>query len=80
MPVLQGLWNAAQPAEGSFNTPITSLPRISGGGGGNYAGNQNGQAVPAGQTRVLWFRFIRPSSTSTTAKETFLVEIRPSYP
>ena len=80
VPVLQGLWNTLQPGEGSFSTPITNDPRISGGGGGDYAGDQNGQAVPVGARRVLWFRFVRPTSTSSTAKEIFKVEVRPIFP
>jgi len=62
-PVLQGEWNAAQPAAASFATAITSAP-VSSVTGGNYAGGQSGQAVPPGGSITMWFKFSAPTATA----------------
>ena len=78
---LQGLWNSGPPApaEGLFSTFITTAARISQ-VGGNYAGAFNGVAVPAGQSRTLWFRLQIPSSTSSNSPEVIGVQVRAVLP
>jgi hypothetical protein len=78
---LQGLWNTGPPppAEVAFGTFITPTPRISQ-VAGNYAGDQNGVAVPPGQSRTLWFRLQTPTSTSSNSPEVIGVDARAVLP
>ncbi len=78
---VQGLWNTGPPAppEGAFTTFLTPAPRASQ-AGGNYAGDQDGVAVPPGQSRTLWFRVQIPSSTSSNAEEVIGVDVQPVRP
>jgi len=81
-PVIQGLWNSVRPGPSTFTSidAITASTTTSGGVGGVYAGDQTGTAVPAGATRVIWFRFWTPTTTVSTAKETIRVDMRPVFP
>lgn len=74
---LQGVWNAGgppAPPASLFSTFMTTTPRLSG-GGGNYAGNETGVAVPPGSSRTLWFYFWAPTSTVSTSPETIQVKV-----
>ncbi|MFA6003152.1 MAG: fibronectin type III domain-containing protein, partial [Elusimicrobiota bacterium] len=79
--LLQGIWNSEPPPPpGAFVTPITASTVTSGGAGGNYAGDQAGASVPPGESRTLWFRFWRPTSTVSMSKERIEVGVRALYP
>jgi hypothetical protein len=78
-PVLQGEWNATQPASGSFSTAITNTP-VSSSAGGNYAGGQSGQAVPSGSSVTMWFKFWAPRSTGAALQQTIQVLYQAVYP
>ena len=41
----------------------------------NFAGDQNGDNVPSGATRNLWFRFGAPSSTAVTTQQSIVVTV-----
>lgn len=79
---LQGVWNTGPPAPSAdaFSTFLTTTPRPSGGGGGNYAGDQTGVLVPSGSSRTLWFRFWAPTSTLSTSPETIRVTVDAAKP
>jgi hypothetical protein len=80
--VLEALWNSSAPGDSSFpdgganavlSSTRTSTVTL-------FAGDQNGAAVPPGQSRTLWFRFWRPSSTVSAGKESLRVLLRGKYP
>jgi len=78
-PILQGEWNSAQPASASFTTAITNTPVSS--AGGNYSGGQSGQAVPAGGSVTMWFKFWAPTSTTAgNTQEAIQVLYQAVYP
>jgi hypothetical protein len=76
--VIQGLWNSTRPPGSSFVNAI--LPSTTTSAGGIFAGDQSGQAVPSGATRVIWFQFWAPMSTTATNKQTLRVDMLPVYP
>jgi hypothetical protein len=78
--VVQGLWNSVQPSSTSFSAAITASTTTSGGAGGNYAGDQNGMAVPVGATRVMWFQLFIPTSSAGALTQELRVDMRPVYP
>ncbi|HEX4048450.1 MAG TPA: LamG domain-containing protein, partial [Elusimicrobiota bacterium] len=78
--VLQGLWNSVRPPSAGFSSAVLASTTTSGGGGGVYAGDQNGQAVPAGATRVIWFQLWLPTSSAAAPYQTLRVDMRPVYP
>ena len=77
--VLQGLWNSTQPSSASFNTAITTTTTPSQ-TSGNYAGNENGFEIPAGQSATMWFQFWRPTSSSVLGTQVITVYFTPTYP
>ncbi len=80
-PVLQGQFNATQPASASFTTAITSSPVVSGALGGNYAGGQSGQVLAPGASATMWFKFWAPTSTvAVNIPEALQVLFRAVYP
>ena len=78
VPVLEGLFNSALPAAGSFVTPLTASTVTA--TGTILAGDQTAVSIPSGQSRVIWFRFFTPTTTSSTSKETLRVHFTPRYP
>ncbi|MBI3554616.1 MAG: hypothetical protein HY077_19150 [Elusimicrobia bacterium] len=78
VPVLQGVFNTASPAQTAFNTALTGSTVTA--DASLYRGDTTGVAVPVAESRSLWFQFWRPTSTTSTAKETMRVELRPIYP
>lgn len=76
-PVLQGLFNSVQPPHASFDDPITASTSTA--QAGVYDGDQTGVAVPAGESRIIWFRLRLPTST-TTGTQRLRVDLRPTYP
>jgi len=80
---LQGVWYAGMvgPPPASFNTYLTTVPRISQtGAGNNYVGTQNGVQLAPGANITLWFRFFLPTTSSTVGPETFQLTSQPVYP
>jgi len=80
---LLGVWNAglAGPAPSSFNTYITTVPRVSQtGAGNNYVGTQNGFQLAPGANITLWFRFFLPTTSSTAGPEVIQLTSVPVYP
>ncbi len=76
--VLRGLWNSTRPPASGFASAI--LPSTTTSAGGNFSGDQSGQAVPVGATRVMWFQFWTPMTTTATNKQTLRVDMLPVYP
>ena len=77
---LQALWNAGPPSSEAFATPLVGQAARSGGAGGPYAGDQTGVLIPPGQSRTLWLKFWRPTSTVSTVPETIQILLQPRYP
>ena len=72
MVVVNGLFNAARPADVDFesvSSTLTITNTASGASGGTFAGDQTGTAVPANADRNFWIRLGMPLSTTTTAQQ-----------
>ncbi|OGR79822.1 MAG: hypothetical protein A3I11_08635 [Elusimicrobia bacterium RIFCSPLOWO2_02_FULL_39_32] len=70
--VVNGLFNAARPADVDFesvSSTLTITNTASGASGGTFAGDQTGTAVPANADRNFWIRLGMPLSTTTTAQQ-----------
>ncbi len=69
---VNALFHNARPGDAEFEavaSSLTDLNQTSGAGGGTFAGNQTGSAVPMSTDRNLWFRLGMPLSTSTTEEQ-----------
>ncbi len=70
--VLNGLFNSGRPTDGNFEavgSTIAVADAVAGTAGGNFAGDENGDSVPIGANRNVWFRLGMPLSTSTTDQQ-----------
>jgi hypothetical protein len=79
--VLQAIWNSDAPSDADFDDAFDALlTSTQTSSAVVFSGDQTGVAVPPGESRTLWFRFWRPSSTAAFNKQNLLVNIRGQYP
>jgi hypothetical protein len=83
--VLMGEWYsgalgppAVGPPAASFNTFLTSTTVES--SASNYAGNQTGVQLPAGNNISPWSYFTLPTASQTSGSEVLLIGASPVYP
>lgn len=76
--VLDAVWNTGPPADSVFDDAVLSSTQPS--TGSIYAGDETGVAVPPGQSRSLWLRFWRPTSTAMLTRQKLVIEVRAVYP
>jgi hypothetical protein len=78
--VLEGVFNAAQPASSAFRSQhaITGTPTVA--TTGIYAGDLTGASVPAGNARKLWMKLFMPLTVSTTTQQTMNLTVTASSP
>lgn len=72
---VSALFNSVQPGAGDFIPSDTLTDVAADSTATKFAGDQNGAAVPANESRLLWFKLAMPSTVSTTEDQDIRVTI-----
>ena len=73
---LQGLFNSVAPATDDFTGPADSITKVEKVAAADvFEGDQSGAGVMPGTQRVLWFKFLAPTTTTSFGARVLTVSI-----